>query len=60
MKKCDYFSPWKIPIDLESAVVGGLAGAVELKSFSDQYFDPVWGDLHLFKNKSYKMEAGAR
>lgn len=51
---------WKIPNERQSSIVGGLAGAVELKSLPDQYFDTVRGDLHSFENESYEMETGAK
>lgn len=54
------FSPWKIPIKVDSSIKGGLASAVEDDGVSNQYFDTIWGDRHILENKSYKMETDAR
>lgn len=54
-KVTDFF-PWKIPIKVDSSIKGGLASAVEDDGVSNQCFDTIWGDCHIFENKSYKME----
>lgn len=61
IKKCSvttntHSEPWKIPCEVDSSIVGGLAGTVEVERVSHQHSDRIWADLHLFKNKSCKPE----
>lgn len=48
--------PWEIPCEVDSPIVGGLAGTVEVEGVSHQHSDRIWADLHLIKKKSCKPE----
>lgn len=61
IKKCSidtntHSEPWEIPYEVDSSIVGGLAGTVEVEGVSHQHSDRLWADLHLLKKKSCKPE----
>lgn len=52
--------PWNIPCEVDSSIVGGLAGTVEGEGVSHQHSDKFWRDLHLIKIKSCKPEVDSK
>lgn len=52
--------PWKIPFEVDSSIVGGLAGTVEVEGVSHQHSDRIWRDLHIIKSKSCKPEVDSK
>lgn len=55
-----YSLPWKIPCEVDSSIISGLTTTVEDEGVSNQHSDTIWGDLHIIKNKSCKMETDIR
>lgn len=53
-----YLDPWKIPREVDSSIVAGLARTVEVKGVSNQHSDMTWGDLHFFKLTGCKTRGG--
>lgn len=60
VKNVTYSLPWKIPREVDSSIISGLTSTVEDEGVSNQHSDTIWGDLHIIKNKSCKMETDIR